>query len=594
MRWPFSKCFPETDIEDVVGQTYDYIIVGAGTAGCALASRLSENPNIRVLLLEKGPVDDTWASSVPLLSCDFSQFASTVYHSSESDPHCGGRSLRYVSAEAVGGSSRINGMLYTRGTSAIYDEWERLGHLNWSWSAVEPYFDRIEGTSSTRPTHVQISQEAPEFEVYEYMRMIAPELGIPVHDGQSKRTDPSMGYKPFSYTIDSKFHRHSALHSYLPRYVAIQRKATLTVCTNVIVTRVKLDTGCKRAVGVWIQSRHGCAESAHTSSSGQEAPKFLISAKREIILCGGAISSPQILQLSGIGPARLLYRHGIELKIDLPGIGKGLADHQAIPICIEIPLSHTLKHLEKSPFYAIWQLFQYALVGTGWMASSTTQAAIWINTARLDTESFTLASETGDRTSEADVIPDVEIMMFPANGASETYSKPSLFTLYICLLRPQSRGVVEIRSADPLSRPLIRPNLLSEPEDLVVARKAVRFTLHLAKRFIEAWPHPAKLFLAPGKENFGQGWKDVGDEEIDGFIRANIKPVYHLTSSCAMGRVENGGGVDDELRVHGLENLRVADASIFPTIPAAHTMAPTYMVAERCADFVNETWSRAP
>ena len=608
--WPFgSSAYPEKSLRDVTGREFDYIVVGAGTAGCAVASRLSEDPDVSVLVLEKGAAHDTWASRVPLMSCDVDQAATGAVHRyAGPDPNCDDRALRYVSCEAVGGCSRINGMLYTRGMPAVYNQWEQMGNAGWSWADVEGCFAKIEGTgeahpdavpASVRPGQVQIlQQDSPEFEVYDRIRQLAPKFGIPVRDDLNNASALPEGHFPYPLTIDSARRRHSALHSYLPREIAIEREARLVICTGVIGTRLELDAERNRVSGIYTKptNRPVGSDAVPAPDALESSDEVFIKTRREVILCGGTICSPQLLQLSGIGPAALVERHGIKLKRDLPGVGAAFADHQAIPVGIEVPWDQTLQYLEKSPLHAIWHLLRYATTGGGWMGSSSTHEAIWLNSERLDPETWTLRapeSDPGRDPADPKNIPDFEIMLIPASGAPDAHPGKPLFTLYTCLLRPESRGTIEIQSLDARADPSIRPNLLSHPGDLAVARKALRFALHLAERFVETWQHPSTLYLAPRMEA-DRTWRDLSDGELDGFIRANIRSMYHLTSTCRMAPEADGGVVDVELRVHGFANLRVADASVFPTIPAVHTMAPTYMVAERCADFVKAAWAERP
>ncbi|RYP16771.1 hypothetical protein DL767_010137 [Monosporascus sp. MG133] len=604
--WPFSTAYPEKSLEDISGRGYDYIIVGAGTAGCAVASCLSQDPNVTVLVIEKGPVQDSWAARVPLLSCDIAESLTTIHRFSEPERHCANRTMRYVSSESVGGNSRINGMLYTRGAPKIYDQWARMGHPNWNWDSVSPYFNMIEDTRPgtenlprTKPRGVQVRRDHHPCQAYDIFPSVISELGIPVADSsEAETTSLPAYYSKFAYTIDDRGRRHSSLQSFLPRNVAIERQARCTVCTNVLVSRLDLDGQRGSVTGVYVMPASPLRRSSAHSPLCTTA-ETLIRARREVILCAGAIGSPQILQLSGLGPAALLNRHGILVRKDIPGVGAGLADHQAVPVCIKLPWDMTLHYLEKNIFFAIWQLLLYVVWGAGWLKSATTRSAIWLKSAHLDPET----SMPGSRVSGAAVecheedwhqeeIPDVEVMLFAANGALEAWPGKPLFTLYTCLLRPESRGAVEILSTDPRKSPSLRLNFLSNPSDLAVARKSLRFSLRLAEEMIQAWGRQrARLFLAPNAST-GRSWRDVGDDEADTFVRENIKPMYHLTSSCRMAAEADGGVVDDELRVYGFANLRIADASVFPTIPAAHTMAPTYMVAARCASFVRDAWKK--
>ncbi|KAI1207436.1 alcohol oxidase [Annulohypoxylon truncatum] len=594
--WPFTESCSRKSFFANSFLEYDYIIIGGGTAGCAVASRLSEDETCTVLLIEKGPAQDSWASKVPLISSaiDEDPRAGIIHRYTEPADSSDGIAHRLVNSESLGGNSKINGMLYTRGVPEIYENWARIGHANWSWSHVEPYFRRIEevqglpkATHAGRSGPIHIVRHPPMFEAYDHAQKAAAKLGLPLGEDANDPLSVAHGYFPLDYTIDAQGYRHSAHRAYLPGRLVSRRSDRLTIRTGVIATRLALDVKEHRANGVYIQS-HKCQQAAEDES------ELLIKARREVILCGGAIGSPQLLQLSGVGPELLLKKHDIQVKRHLRGVGAGLSDHHAIPICIEIPPRGTLYYLEKNPIFLLWHLLLYLTMGLGWMKSPPTNAAIFLNTSNLDLDTMETHPQYDTdhpcpNRSGKGTEPDVEIMLYPASGVQERCENKSLFTLYTCLLRPESSGSIQIKSLDPRADPSLRLGMLSSPKDIEVARKALRFSLKLAESFIQSYPHPARLFVAPNAET-GRDWKDLSDDELDKFVQDNIKLVYHLSSSCHMANEEDGGVVDDELRVHGFENLRIADASIFPTIPATHTMAPTYMVAERCADFIKATW----
>ncbi|KAI1341121.1 hypothetical protein F5Y15DRAFT_376973 [Xylariaceae sp. FL0016] len=471
----------------------------------------------------------------------------------------------------------------------VYDGWAAMGHPDWGWDSVAPYFRKVEDARGhARAEHlgrdgpVQMLQHESWFELHRHIDASARNVGLPVQQDANDPEGPAMGYFSLDYTIDSDGHRHSALRAYLPKQVAIERQSRLNICTGAIVSHIELDVEKGRATGVCVRQTG--------AGPGKEV---LIKARREVIVCNGAICSPQLLQLSGIGPASLLRSHDITVQKDLPGVGSHLSDHHGIPICLELPY-HQTYHLMENPLRAAWQLLLYTFNRTGWMKSATTNSSIFLNTDHLDTETSSIQAKPGDREFDASAIenvPDIEIMVIPASTVMEFHPGRSLFTLYTCLIQPHSHGRVEIASKDPEESPDLEFDLLANPRDLEVARKAVRFTMHLADNFVvrSGYRHPAKLFLAPNAAS-GRSWKDVGDDEIDEYVRETVQSALHLGCSCRMGKEEEGGVVDNMLRVHGFTNLRVADASVFPKIPAAHTMAPTYMVAERCADFIKAAW----
>ncbi|KAH7310885.1 hypothetical protein B0I35DRAFT_357905 [Stachybotrys elegans] len=584
--WPLSNSYPEKALEGVAGQEYDYIIVGGGTAGCAVASRLSEDPKVTVLVIERGSVHDTFLSRVPLTSCTFDAVPGNVLRKSEPNENCHGRRIDLVHSESLGGSSRINGMLYTRGLPAMYDEWLSVtGYQDWTWDNVKPYFEKVEdmrrphmGAASTRG-QVQITQHPPLFEMNRYLQKSASALGLPVEHELNREDAPAAGYFYLDCTIDSGGERHSAFRSYLPRQLAIERQNHLVICTSVMAARLELDTAGSRVLGVHVRA---------TNRDGTA----LIRARREVIITSGAIRSPQLLQLSGIGPAPLLQKHNIALKRDLP-VGKHLNDHYGIPISMEVPFDQTFHFMEKSPLQALWQLARFLAFRQGWMRSPSTQSAVFFKTSTFDTTSSTMPLQRSQLdASKPENLPDAEVMIIPANVVPGSHKGKSMATLFTCLLRPKSEGCVEIASTDPEVDPTISLNVLSEPADIQVAKRALRFSLRLAHDFINksGFSHSAKMLVSPRPSSQGAEGPEYDDEELAEFTKANIRAILHHSSSCRMAREEDGGVVDEQLRVHGFSNLRIADASVFPVIPVTHTMAPTYMVAERCADFVKKAW----
>ncbi|CAG9998326.1 unnamed protein product [Clonostachys byssicola] len=574
--WPFTTKYPEKTLQDaVVAGEYDYIIVGGGTAGCVVASRLSEDANVKVLVIEKGFVNDSLATRVPLTSCTFDAVPGNVARQTEPNEVCEGKRLSLVHSESLGGCSRINGMLYTRGLPAIYDEWASItGFEEWNWRGVEPYFERLESKLEQTPgrASVQVVQHPPMFGLYKFLEDASSSMGLPVVNQPNQPNAPAAGYSYLDYTIDSEGNRHSALRSFLPTDLAIERQGRLTICTGVIATSLELDVADGRVKGV------------HVKPVGREEPEFL-AARREVILCGGAILTPQLLQLSGVGPASVLERVGLEVKRDLPAVGVGFNDHYGIPICLELPFDQTYHFMERNILQGIYQFVRFCVWGTGFLRSPATQAAINFKSSCVDAKSseIVLGADELDGTKLAN-LPDVEVMIVPANTVPGSNVGKSLATLFTCLLRPKSEGKIQVWTTDPEADPEIHTDVLTDQEDVAVARKALRFSMALAERLSRtaADAFPSRIFLAP---------KNDTDDELDEFARVHIRAILHHSSSCRMGREDKGGVVDGNLRVHGFSNLRVADASVFPTIPATHTMAPTYMVAERCADLIRKTWA---
>ncbi|KAK7943601.1 GMC oxidoreductase [Apiospora aurea] len=609
---PFSPSYPERTLSDISGQTFDYVIVGGGTAGCAVASRLSEDPNVRVLVLERGKVRDHWLSRIPLISGSLLGGASLfqlVQRLSERPDGGDGASAKHPrradlrTAEALGGASRINQMLWTRGAPGMYNSWaEELGHPDWSWEKVEPFFRKIEdaaaeASSSGRHTRtylgrggpVHLRRHEPQFEIYDHVDKAAAALGLSIDNDVNDPEAPPSGYFALDSTIDRNGARHSAYSAYLPKEIALERRDRLAVCTGVVASTLEVDASQQ------------CVRGVHVRSVGSKGGSTLIKAEREVIICSGAICSPQLLMLSGIGSAEQLEPLGVPVHKNLPGVGARLSDHHGIPIMMQIPFSQTLHRLQSNLLFAIWQVILWIWNKTGILKSGTTAATIYVNTSHIDTQTSTMrtgpySDHDAANSSLPENVPDVEIMVIPAGTVLDRFQGLPLCSFYTCLVRPRTTGRVTLASGtDPEHSPLIHYRALDGEHDRAAARKALRFALHLAEQFAlkSGYRHAAELFYAPGvqagRRDIGK-WRDLGDDELDAFAQDAVQSVLHLGCTCRMAPEGDGGVVDDRLRVHGFRNLRVADASVFPRIPAAHTMAATYMVAERCAEFVKEDW----
>lgn len=592
--WSYFTKYPRLNVDQIADCEYDYIVVGGGTAGCVIASRLSEDPSCQVLLLEKGDLNDHWINRIPLISVSNGPYLFQKPTVSEGVKGRQGGDIR--TAETIGGNSKINGMIYTRGSPAYYDGWASQDHPSWSWANVEPYFRKVEGKfgeSSTKAkvripgscNGIQTRQQEPISRIYPYFRKSAQALGLRVVDDINRSDEPTMGYYNLDLTIDSNGYRHSADRAYLPFQLAFQRQNSLHICTNAVVSRLDIAAGSDSVSGVVVRS---------LASSSQLEKEIRIGFRREIVLSAGAISTPQILQLSGIGPAGLLGQHGIPVRQDLSGVGSHLSDHSAFPVFIEVPSHDTFYHVAKSLFQTVKQFLSFIFFRSGWFKSCVDRA-IYLNTARIDDETMIASSDEATfDASNIQNIPDVEIMVIPMNTRPEMYPHNSLITLTTCLNQPFSTGSVEIRSMDPLAHPTIRLNQLSDPRDREVGRKGLKFALHLAEHFIKhsGYPEASRIFNWPGFESSRpHDLATLSDEELDKYVEDNIDSVYHITSSCRMGKRNADGVVNECLLVHGFTNLRIADASVFPSVMPAHPVAAVYMVAERCADLIKETWN---
>lgn len=521
---------------------YDYVIVGAGSAGCVLAARLSEDPACRVLLLEAGGEGDTAAIQTPARYAQLQDSPCDWGDRTTPQPGLGGRRIFMPQGRALGGSSAINYMIYIRGHRADYDGWRDLGNPGWSYAEVLPYFLRsernlhVDGPYHGRAGPLAVSSHPAGHPLVERYFAAAAELGIPYNPDFNGASQDGCG--PLQATISAGA-RCSAARAYLD---PVRARPNLTVLTHAHAARL-LFAG-RRAVGVEYL-RLGQTEQAVAAA--------------EVILAAGALRSPQLLLLSGIGPAAELERLGIAVRHDLPGVGKDLQDHLHTRVRCAITEPLTFPPLPESAKAEL--LEKYVAQGAGPFASNFLEAGAFLKSR-----------------PEA-AVPDLQhfFLMLLAPGYPEAgppVRHGLTFTSYIN--RPRSRGEVRLASPDPLDRPVIDPGYLSEADDLRCAVSGVRWNL----RFLYA-----RAFDDIRGEEVAPGQDAHSDEDLAGFVRRTASTTWHPTSTCAMGSGP-AAVVDAALRVHGLDALRVADASIMPSIVGGNTNAPVVMIAEKAADMI--------
>ncbi|KAI4148035.1 MAG: hypothetical protein LQ341_001679 [Variospora aurantia] len=612
MWWPIRNRYPEHRPEDVDTHKYDYVVIGGmfiianevryiicskshpnletgGTAGCVVASRLSEDPNTSILVLERGLANDSWMSRIPLVGANtLSPDMGAVSWYSEAMKYCANRQDLVFRGEVLGGTSRINGMIYTRGSVGDYDTWASTGYPEWAYDKVLPYFVKAETTMS-RPksfyrgdSGLWINQDFdPSTWLFE---RAAEALGFGVIEDMSSPDAPCDGLSSLDSTVDENRQRVSTMDAYLPSRTAHERQANLTLCTGATVCRID-------------GSNHGAGYRAdrvtlENSSRGHDKV-FSVKVKKEVVVCAGALGSPQILMLSGIGPRQHLEQHGVEVMLDLPGVGSELSDHTAVPVAWEVPIKASLTHLAKSPFKGALEFLKYVLFRKGVLSLPIQVLSLFVRTSSLEKETSILIHEMErNKKDETDLetrLPDIEVMPLATSAVDDLeeherhFSKIGVFSLLTTLLRPKSRGTVRLRSPSPHDRPKVDLDLLSDPEDFALARKAVRLALRLGDAI------KAKDF--PLLRGVSVPLSDHSVEDMDKFIRHRARTTYHYSSTCRMASEHDAqapGVVDESLRVHGTLNLRVCDASVFPQILACHLMAPVVMVAEKCANMIQK------
>lgn len=532
----------------IVKRLYDYIIVGAGSAGCVLANRLTEDGTKRVLLLEAGGDDRHFLLQMPLGFLRALRNPNYVWpFLSEPEPHCGGRRIVMPRGRVLGGSSSINGMFFMRGHSLDFDTWHQMGCEGWSYAEVLPYFRKME--TSWRGAGVYHGDSGPLHVVpvatgkllHEQLIATAAEAGYGISDDLSGLVEE--GFARGELTIGPDGNRASTSRAYLKPAL---RRRNLTVVTRAMATSICLEDD--EAVGVTYL---------------KDGQNVRAEAAREVILSGGAFHSPQLLMLSGIGPGEELASLGIPVVKHLPGVGQNLSEHPRVPVHFSLkePISF-LNELRLDR--VIRSVLQWQFTGTGAFATQINSCNVVL------------------RTRKDLMQPDIQLWCNPVRMDARIWvpgigdRQEHRITADVILLHPHSRGQVRLKSADPHELPSVALNNFADSEDLATARRGIAISRHIYRTGAQGRITGEEV--APGK--------DVQtDAELDAYIRASAQVTQHPVGTCAMGNGDMAV-VDPQLRVHGIANLRVVDASIMPTVPGGNTNAPTIMIAEKAADMI--------
>jgi choline dehydrogenase len=523
---------------------FDYVIVGAGSAGCVLANRLSANPARSVLLLEAGGSDNYIWIHIPVgyLYCMNNPRTDWGF-STEAEPGLNGRALAYPRGRVLGGCSSINGMIYMRGQAADYDQWRQLGNAGWGWDDVLPYFRKSEdffaGADALHGAggEWRVEPQRLSWTLLDAFRDAAEAVGIPRIEDFNRGDNEGSSY----FRVNQR--RGIRVNTTKAFLRPVLRRANLRVITGATAERITFDG--RRATGVAFRTREGAR---------------LARAGAEVILAGGAIGSPHLLQVSGVGPAALLAGHGVAVVHDLPGVGENLQDHLQLRCVYRVSGVATLNERAGSWLGKAGIALEYAWRRSGPMAMAPSQLGLF--------------TRSDPAVATADLQYHVQPLSLDKFG--EPLHRWPGFTASVCHLRPQSRGSVRLRSPDPAAAPAIRPNYLSVEADRRVAVAAIRLTRRIVAQ-------PALTRFRP--EEIRPGPALLSDAELSRAAGDIGTTIFHPVGTARMGH-DAMAVVDERLRVRGIERLRVVDASVMPTITSGNTNSPVIMIAEKAADMI--------
>ena len=537
---------------DSSNQRFDYIIVGAGTAGCVLANRLSQDPSKQVLLLEAGKKDNYFWIDIPVgYLYTIGNPRTDWCFETEAEPGLNGRSIGYARGKVLGGCSSINAMIYMRGQQSDFDHWADLGNRGWGWQDVLPIFRRSENYQHGADDfhggngEMRVEERRVNWEILDAWRDAAEECGIPKIDEFNRGDNFGNAYFQMNQRNGKRW---SAVRAFLD---PVKDRANLTILTEANVRKICFDDNLAEPRATGVAVLHG----------GQE---HVFTANNEVILAAGAIASPQLLQLSGIGASETLHQHSIATLIELPGVGENLQDHLQIRTIYSVDNTITLNQRARTPWGMALMGLEYFLRKTGPLTMPPSQLGAF---AKSDP-------------SQPSANMEWHVQPLSLDKFGSPLHKYNAITPSVCNLRPSSRGTVALKSNKPDDAPAIAPNYLSTQADLDVAVAGLRFTRKIMAAPALAAFNPKELKPGPevtAEEDLQRAAGDLGTT------------IFHPVGTCKMGPGHDTSAVvDDQFRVHVIMGLRVIDPAIMPTITSGNTNAPTVMIAERGADFIRQ------